>query len=334
FRKSLAALEQVFGAEHPELLPSLNGLAAISLANGEQNEYDGYSKRVLAVQSAFLGPDNPVVLDMLERQADSYLARRRYVDARPLYERLVSGSELRLGSGSPAFEALLRKLAAIHQANGNGAEAEKLYRRVLALRESRPDADRDPSIPTLRLMLADLEFAQQRYADAASDYRFLLETRSAVFNDDNAQTGVILNNLGESLRLQGRPDEAEPCYRRAIVILRRTSGGANAELANAENNLGVSLFSRRAGPEAAEHLLEALRIREAILPADDLDLATSLNNVATERVARGDYQGALPLLERARLIVDKKPAAVQLRATVAQMLESAKALARSKAEQK
>ncbi|MBK7849313.1 MAG: tetratricopeptide repeat protein [Zoogloea sp.] len=36
FKKSLASLEQVFGPEHPELLPPLTGLAAISLANGEQ----------------------------------------------------------------------------------------------------------------------------------------------------------------------------------------------------------------------------------------------------------------------------------------------------------
>lgn len=96
----------------------------------------------------------------------------------------------------------------------------------------------------------------------------------------------------------------------------------------------MSLFSRRAGPEVAEHLAEALRIREAILPADDLDLATSLNNVASERIARGDYQGALPLLERAKVIVDRKPDAAKLRATVTQMLESSRALGRSKAEQK
>jgi hypothetical protein len=37
----------------------------------------------------------------------------------------------------------------------------------------------------------------------------------------------------------------------------------------------VSPCSARAGPEAAEHLLEALRIREALRPVDDLDLATS-----------------------------------------------------------
>jgi hypothetical protein len=95
---------------------------------------------------------------------------------------------------------------------------------------------------------------------------------------------------------------------------------------------GCVPLQRRAGPEAAEHLAEALRIREAILPADDLDLATSLNNVASERIARGDYQGAL--LERAKVIVDRKPDAAKLRATVTQMLESSRALGRSKAEQK
>ncbi|MBK7849314.1 MAG: tetratricopeptide repeat protein [Zoogloea sp.] len=198
----------------------------------------------------------------METQADAYLARKRYGDAAPLYTRLVTGSELTLGSGSPAFDALLERVAGIHKANGNMVEAESLYRRLLTLRESRPNADRDPSILTLRLILADLAFAQQRYAEAAIDYRFLLETRAAVLHDDNPQTGVILNNLGESWRLQGRADEAEPCYRRAIAILRRATGGVSAELANAENNLGVSLFSRRAGPEVAEHLAEALRIRD------------------------------------------------------------------------
>jgi hypothetical protein len=54
-------------------------------------------------------------------------------------------------------------------------------------------------------MLADLAFAQQRYAEAATDYRFLLETRAAVLHDDNPQTGVILNNLGNPGAFRAAP---------------------------------------------------------------------------------------------------------------------------------
>ena len=270
-------------------------------------------------------PDNPAVLAALEAQADAYLASKRYTDAAPLYARLIAGSELRLGAASPAFDALLERVAGIHKANGNQAEAEKLYRRLLALREGRPGADADPSIPALRLMLADLAFAQARYADAATDYRYLLETRAAVFHDGNVQTGVLLNNLGESLRLQGKVEEAEACYLRAIPILRNAGGPQHPELANTENNYGIALFNRKALAEAEPHLLEALRIREQVLAPTDLDLATSLNNVASLRIARGDSAGAVPLLERARAIADTHPQGAGLKAGIRRMLDATRA---------
>ena len=250
-------------------------------------ELDGYSKRLCWPSSPpFLGPRQsrrfwPGI------QADSLSGPARYVDARPLYERVGEWKRAApAGSGEPGFRrSAFRRDPSGH---GNGPRRKSSIDGCWRCGESRPDADRTLHTDAPPGCSPTSAFAQQRYADAASDHRFLLETRSAVFNDDNAQTGVILSPTWVNRVCSRRP------MRPSLAIAGPSSSfgglpGANAELANAENNLGVP-FSRRAGLEAAEHLLEALRIREAILPADDLDLATSLNNVATEQVAHGDIR--------------------------------------------
>ena len=97
----------------------------------------------------------------------------------------------------------------------------------------------------------------------------------------------------------GRYGEAEPLYRRAVLIDERALGERHPGLAADLNNL-ASLYYEQGRFTDSEGLLErALQIREAALGADHPDVAQSLSNLALLYRVQGREADAEPLFERA-----------------------------------
>jgi serine/threonine protein kinase/tetratricopeptide (TPR) repeat protein len=111
---------------------------------------------------------------------------------------------------------------------------------------------------------------------------------------------AVLDELGQIRVRQGDAGAAEELYRLALALADSaglsSDGGAGESTVNSvRNDLGLALRDMDRIDEAAE-VLEALAASERRIRApDDVELASTLNNLALVKRAQGDIQGAIDL---------------------------------------
>ncbi len=85
---------------------------------------------------------------------------------------------------------------------------------------------------------------------------------------------MSLNNLGVTLRTQGRYADAEPLYKRSLAIREKALGPDHPDVASSLNNLG-SLYENQGRYADAEPLYKrSLAIREKALGPNHPDVAS------------------------------------------------------------
>ena len=130
-------------------------------------------------------------------------------------------------------------------------------------------------------------------------------------------TVMSLNNVAEIYRKQGKNEQAEPLFRRALDILKQqpaileqqseTDASAIASLeANILNNLATFYGNQGKYTEAESRHRQALDIRERTSGADAPATAESLNNLAALYYAQGKNEQAEPLFLRALAIREQE----------------------------
>jgi tetratricopeptide (TPR) repeat protein len=106
-------------------------------------------------------------------------------------------------------------------------------------------------------------FAVQRkhYADAEELYRRSLAILEKALPPSHPDTGRVLANLADVLRLEHRMDESEPLYRRGLAILTRSWGPEDRRLLGWLEAYAGLLRSRQNFADAARLDMQAMRIR-------------------------------------------------------------------------
>jgi tetratricopeptide (TPR) repeat protein len=123
-----------------------------------------------------------------------------------------------------------------------------------------------------------------------------LETREAA---------RLLNQTAYYLSLRAEYTEAEPLYRRALVIYDKALGPNDPDTAASLNNLADLLHSQGRYEEAEPLYRHALSVCERALGCDHPKTATSLNNLAELFRCQGRYEEAEPLYRRSLSIREK-----------------------------
>lgn len=122
---------------------------------------------------------------------------------------------------------------------------------------------------------------------------------------NNRDLAAALNNLAQINADQGRDDQAEPLYTRAIALMEKGTGQGSVEIAPLLNNL-AALYQRQSRFTEAEPLFKrALAVREQALSREHPDVGQSLNNLATYYVKQQRHAEAEPLFRRALAIYQK-----------------------------
>ena len=259
--------------------------------------------------------------DRLERQRDELLAaNKRLNETRRYLQTVLSGAETgnqgpdaRLGDvlrdaamaleTSPPEDAVTR--AAAEQSIGRAMmslgmlpEGRKLLQdaeRGLGGMAADADARRD-----IRLDLAELLFFEGKAAEAEVEFRELLaEERTASGGSHTEREGLLLNDLGASLRAQGKPEEAEQMQREAIAARTAVLGADSLAVAESRNNLGSALFQKGDLAGAVEEFEKALKTRRSLLRPDHPLIIRLESNMGLAKLRMGDAGGAVDLLTHA-----------------------------------
>ena len=193
FKRALNISEKTLGPEHPNTGIRLNNLAAVYYAQGIYDQAEPLFKRALAIDEKTFEPDHPSIRGKLNNLAALYRAQGKYDKAEPLFKRAVESYETSLGPNHPSTKRV--------KANYEGMKAER------AVRE---DTKAKPASKTA----AEAEgWLKQDLADAEKTH-----------GPDHLTTGTRLNNLALLYHAQGKYDQAEPLFKRALDITEKALG--------------------------------------------------------------------------------------------------------------
>jgi tetratricopeptide (TPR) repeat protein len=227
----------------------------------------------------------------------------RYEEADHVYEQAIAAASRQPPEpGSLSVADLLTQRGILYKEIGRYAEAERFYRCALAIvdREAAPG---DTRLADLYHNLGGLEHARRRPARGEGFARRAVEVRVEALGGDHADVAADVAALAAILDAQGKYDEAEPLYQRALAIFRRHR--FDFDTAVNLNNL-AALYQARGEAERPERLYKrALSIKERVFGPRHPEVATTLNNLALLYKALGRYADAGPLYERALRILQE-----------------------------
>jgi tetratricopeptide (TPR) repeat protein len=145
-----------------------------------------------------------------------------------------------------------------------------------------------------------------RYQEAASVYREACQLADS-FGPQDPRTVFAINSLAATYIQLGRLLDAEHEYRRALLILERTSGKASFNYAVVLSSIGAIYTDEQRTGEAMEVLHESLAVLTALFPQGDARIAVVQNYLAQALLSPGDYREAELLLNQARTVLEKSP---------------------------
>ncbi|MBX3327352.1 MAG: tetratricopeptide repeat protein [Nitrospira sp.] len=205
YREALAIREKVLGPEHPHTAASLNNLAVLHHAQGQDTQAHPLLQRVLVIYEKLFGAEHPATATSLNNLAELYEAQGQYAEALPLLQRALVIREKVLGPEHPATATSLNNLAELYKAQGQYAEALPLLQRALVIREKILGPEHPDTAASLS-NLAGLYVDQGQYAQALPLHQRALVIREKVLGPEHPDTATSLSNLALTM-FYSRPDE-------------------------------------------------------------------------------------------------------------------------------
>src|SRR5258706_9231466 len=153
-----------------------------------------------------------------------------------------------------------------------------------------------------RLSVAAMEAAEGgRFAEADRLARQAVTVAEGLRqrHDRDRLLAQALRPLATAQRARGRYREAERTFARALANASAAFGNASLEVAELENDLGMTFKYLGRFAEAHAAYARARVILEALPDADPQDLAALFHNLGGLAHARGDLETAEPLARRA-----------------------------------
>jgi tetratricopeptide (TPR) repeat protein len=281
-RDILAIEQDVLGDDDPELIGTLDFIAACQTAREAWDEARRTYEQIVERSIAVYGAED-------YRVVDARLAREEVA----LLQALTPAQRAELSES----DALIREVV---QLNGEGryAEATTPAERALQIRRNLL-GEWHPAYARSLNNLAVLHNAQADYARAEPLYRQASEIWKAALGERHPHYAASLNNLALLYDDQGDYARAEPLYRQASEIWKDALGERHPHYAASLNNLAFLYFDQGDYARAEPLFRQALEIRRAVLGERHPDYAASLNNLAALHNVQADHARAEPLYREA-----------------------------------
>lgn len=294
--RAIAALESLYGPDHPSVASELNSLAGALLGQGGggQARSTDLFRRALEIRRTALGPEHPVVLESQHNLALALQAQLQHADALTLLEDAVS----HVDRAEPRIRASIHSVMATSLSNaGRMTEAEAAHRRALSVAQQTFPAD-DPLVLGITTNLVSLLVKAERYEETIALARQALETIDASPREElGAIEGYLSLHLGEVYNEQDRCEDAKPHYERAIEQMEANLGPAHVHLQTPLTGLANCLLKEDRPARARELLERALPMLEQL---DDQAKAQTRLFLAKALWALGEHEEARAVASRAR----------------------------------
>jgi non-specific serine/threonine protein kinase/serine/threonine-protein kinase len=237
-------------------------------------------------------------LTRLFELSDPSEARGNAVTAREILDTGTARIERELAGQPEVQSRLMGTMGAAYQSLGLYAVSEALLRKSLDRQRAMPGTDPMALAKSLQnlgyvlVLRGDFEGAEPMLSEALA----LRERHGTAANA--ADLAETLGALGVLAYSRGDYAKAEALNRRRVDAARRAPPGHEAEIANALNDLSMSIQQARADYAGARALTEeALALRRKVYTAPHLAISQGLNNLAMVHYRLKEYDAAEPLFK-------------------------------------
>jgi tetratricopeptide (TPR) repeat protein len=280
------AEEQRIRAEQQELanrklleVASLNNLAGLHLAKGDDEKAEPLLQSALAIVEKMLDPKHPVVATLLDTIALLHEKKGDHKQLESLYQDALAIREKTHGPEHPDVATSLNNLAEVYRVRSYYAKAEPLYQRALAIREKKLGSDH-PDVALSLNGLAILYRDKGEYAKAEVLLQRALAIWVKALGPDHPVVADSLHNLASLYLAKGDYAKAEPLYRHALATREKALGPEHPLVAALPNDLAL-LYLNKGDYAKAEPLFQrALAIWEKALGPENPRLVPLLENYA------------------------------------------------------
>ena len=280
--------------EHTKLMSSI----AIYLSYRTRfSEATSLFQRALHIRQQALGPDHPLVAEVLYEMAYLNFSQGLYQQAEALFQRALHIREQAMGSEHPLVAEVLNRLAILYWQTGKYEQAEVLYQRTLLIREQTLGSDH-PKVASSLNNLAIVYKEQGMYERAITLFQQALRIWERRQVPNHPEAAYPLNNLADIYKEQGLYEEAILLFQRALYIREQVIGSDHLLVAMPLNNLADIYKEQGLYEEAKQSYERALYIWEQGLGPDHPDIAYALNGLANLYREQSLYELARPLYQR------------------------------------
>ena len=245
---AIAERDHADGPGAARLASSLNALALVLQASGDDDGARPLLERAVTVAVQALGEDHPntvalrtnlaalrqageqrnrqqhaQAVEALNEQALAHHGRGEFAQAAVLYQSALPKVQAMFGDDSAEAGRVIVSLADTHAERKQYPEAEALYQRAVTLYEGRED--QAMALAAALNAWAAVHYAQRQYGEAAPLFHRALEILEAARGETHPDLLLVLDNLTALYLTTGRGVRADEYRRRARAI--REAGRAS-----------------------------------------------------------------------------------------------------------
>ncbi len=246
-----AARKQLLGAEHPDTLNSLHGVAIGYNVMGNYKKAKELHEQVLDARRRVLGTEHPSTLSTMGNLANACDNLGEYEKARQLQEQVLEISRRVLGAEHPHTLVTLNNIASSYDNAGEYEKAKQLKEEVLEVRRRVLGAEHPHTLITMNNLansynyLGDYEKAKQLREE-------VLEVRRRVLGEEHPNTLTTMANLANSYCMMGEQEKAKQLREYVLEVRKRVLGEEHPDTINAMRNLAISYKALKEDDKAKE----------------------------------------------------------------------------------
>lgn len=246
--------------------------------------------------------ETPLLASYLGEQGTTLQTLGRLDEAQRVHTRSLALLEHSLGPDHPAVAEALNKLAGTLTSQGEEARSKQMHERALSIRERAFG----PAHYSVAVSLVNLGSTYLGLGEVGRAVE-VLQRAEAIMQSAEEQPHVyalVLQSLGNALRLDGRGDEAVQQYTRALAISTQSLGAAHPSTAICAISLSAALYEQGEYEPALAHARRALALRSESLGATNPELAYDHSTIGRALLSLGRTEEAVASFETGLRLVN------------------------------